>query len=423
MQTFRRYRYRLDPTNDQVKTFLQWAGCARAVRNAGLEQRQIAWKLLRQTVRYEAQCAQLPDLKRAYPWLSEPHSDVLICALRDLDRAFQSFYAGRTRHPRFRSRCRRQERFRVMDRGRRGAIQIRRTGKNVGRVRVPKLGLVRFRWSRPPVGRIMSATVSRDALGWHLTLCCEQPLDAPERISEPVIGIDRGIVAAIATSSGELHRTPTLTPGETQRLRRLRRRAGRQETLRRKAPPSKRRRSNRHKRTLERAARLEARAARIGHDFRHQVSTRIAARNGTVVLEHLSVGALTRSARGNVDRPGDRVAAKASLNRSIRANGWGEFRAMIDYKLAARGGRLLEVPAAFTSQRCAVCGLIDPCSRESRDRFRCVYCGNADHADINAAKNIRAAGLAVPARGALCEGKATKREPAPRSLSSFEGDW
>jgi len=82
------------------------------------------------------------------------------------------------------------------------------------------------------------------------------------------------------------------------------------------------------------------------------------------------------------------MSGKSRLNRSILDQGWGAFRIMLAYKLAERGGRLIQVPAVFSSQTCTACGYVDACNRRDQATFVCVACGHADHADVNAAINI-----------------------------------
>lgn len=404
------YRYRLAPTGAQAAALARWAGCARAIYNAGLEQRQIAYRDCGVSLAYNAQGSGLNDLKAALPWLAEPHSDVLQQALRDLDRAYRNFFEGRAGYPRFRRKGRRDA-FRIQNR-QRGGITVRRLNRHWGEVVIPKLGAVRFRWSRNPVGRIRHLTVTRDALGWHVSLCCEQEVREPVRSEGTSVGLDRGVTVAAALSTGELHRCPGLPPGQAERKRRLERKAGRQETARRRRPSNQRKRSGRHQRTLDALARLRAREARIRNDFLHKLTTDLAKNHGAVVIEDLRVKTMTRSAKGTVEQPGANVAQKRGLNRGILAQGWGELARILDYKLAQRGGTLVKVRAAYTSQTCARCGVVDARSRRSQAVFACVACGHADHADTNAARNILAAGQAVTGRGADSEGAAAmNRQP------------
>lgn len=403
-------RYRLYPTAEQEAALGRWAGCARAIYNAGLEQRQTAYRDFGVSLRYNQQGVGLGELKAVIPWLAEPHADVLQQALRDLDRAYRNFFEGRARFPRFKRRGR-NDSFRIQSRAS-APIRVRRLNRRWGEVVVPKLGAVRFRWSRKPVGAIRHLTINRDALGWHVSLCCERGEEAPTAHVGAPIGVDRGITATAALSTGALHSCPELPLGQAKRVRRLLRKAGRQETARRRRPNDRRQRSRCHQRTLDAAARLRAREARIRKDFLHKLSTDLAKNHGLVCIEDLRVQGMTRSARGTIEQPGVNVAQKRGLNRAILAQGWGEFARMLDYKTARNGGMLVKVPAAYTSQTCAECGVTDAASRSTQSEFRCVACGNSDNADTNAARNILAAGLAVTARGAAGgEATAVNREP------------
>ena len=122
---------------------------------------------------------------------------------------------------------------------------------------------------------------------------------------------------------------------------------------------------------------------------------------GTVGIERLQVRNMSRSAKGTVAEPGKNVAAKAGLNRSILDKGWSTFRTLLAYKLADRGGTLIEVDPAYTSQTCSGCGHVSKQSRKSQSEFECVACGHTANADTNAAINIlnRAVGYTVSARG------------------------
>jgi putative transposase len=405
------YRYRLYPTAEQATELARWAGCARAIYNAGLEQRRVAYRTCGVSLSYNQQSTGLGELKAELPWLAEPHSDVLQQALRDLDRAYRNFFEGRAGYPRFRRKGRRDA-FRIQTR-KGGEIRIRRVNRRWGEIAIPKLGPVRFRWTRKPAGAIRHLTVTRDALGWHVSLCCEPEASAPAPAHlDAAVGIDVGVATTVALSTGDLWSCPGLPPGQAERLRRLARRAGRQETARRRRPDDQRRRSARHQRTLDQLAKLRAREARIRRDFLHKLTNDLAKNHGLVAIEDLRVKDMTRSARGTIEQPGTNVAQKCGLNRAILKQGWAQLGELLAYKTVRVGGTLVKAPAAYTSQTCAKCGAIDAASRRSQVMFLCVACGHAAHADVNAARNILAAGLAVTAREALgAVSRATNREP------------
>ncbi len=108
------------------------------------------------------------------------------------------------------------------------------------------------------------------------------------------------------------------------------------------------------------------------------------------MIEDLRIKNMTGAAKGTLAKPGVSVAQKRGLNGSILAQGWGELHRQLAYKTGWYGSQLAVVPASYTSQTCSACGVLDPRSRESQARFRCVACGHAENADVNAARVILA---------------------------------
>jgi putative transposase len=264
---------------------------------------------------------------------------------------------------------------------------------------IPKVGWVRFRWSRQIPDATKSFRVNRDRAGrWHVAFAViPPPIDGPG--TGEVVGVDRGVAVSAALSTGERLSVPGLREGEAKRLRRLQRRLARAK-----------RGSNRRKRVKTGIARIKTRETDRRKDWVEQTSTRLADDFDLIRVENLKIRAMVRSARGTVAAPGRNVRAKAGLNRSIHAAGWGLLVTRLEHKAP---GRVEKIDPAYTSQICHACGHCAAENRESQAVFRCRACGHVDHADVNAAKNI-AAGRAVTARGALQPpGGATNREPQP----------
>jgi transposase len=320
-------------------------------------------------------------------------------AIRDHAQAMTGFLAGTHRRPRWRERGR-DEGFRVVAVGSR---DVRRLNRNWGEVKVAKAGWVRFRWSRAVPQDARSLRVTRDRAGrWHVAFAVIPALiDGPG--TGEIVGIDRGVTVSAALSTGELLHVPGLTVREKARLRRLARKLARAD-----------RGSNRRERVKLAVARLKAREKDRRKDWAEQKSTGIARRFDVIRVEALDIRAMTRSARGTLAEPGRNVAAKASLNREILASGWGLLVRRIEDKAP---GRVEKVPPAYTSQCCSACGHVAPESRQSHALFRCVACGYACNADVNAARNI-AAGHAVKARGGDATRRPVNREPQLTLLSA-----
>jgi transposase len=389
-------RYRLLPTPAQEAVLRDHCAHARYVWNLAVEQ-HAHWRPGRTSAPgYLEQCRQLTAARAEHPWLAAGSQTVQQQALRDFARAMTAFFdprnpAGR---PSWR-KAGRDEGFRIVGQRDR-QWEVRRVSRHVGQVRVPKVGWVRFRWSRDVPPGVKSYRVSRDRAGrWHVAFAAvPDPVPAPG--NDQVVGIDRGVTVAAALSTGELLCTPGLTAREGRRLRRLER------TL-----AKARRGSNRRQRVKGAIARLRARESDRRKDWAEKASTDIVRRFDMIRIEDLRIGAMTRSARGTREAPGRNVRAKAGLNRGILRSGWGLLVRRLEDKAP---GQVEKVSPAFTSQRCSACGQVDGKSRESQAVFRCTACGYACHADVNAARNI-AAGHAVTARGGFRAAGPVNREP------------
>ena len=368
-------RFKLDPTPAQETLFRQFSGVCRLVFNLGLEQRR-DWHrhYQRQTGKrlgFPDQCRQLTALRAAFDFIGAVYVSCQQQALRDLDQAFVNFFAGRARYPTPRKKGI-NDGFRFPGR----EVEARRLNAKWSAVRLPKIGWVKYRDTRPLRGKVLSATVSHDALGWHIAFACEVDQPVPEALSHSV-GIDRGVAVTLALSTGECMSLPASLAVLDRRHR-----AAQRVLARRKKG------SNRRRRQLARCTKLSAKRARIRRDWHHKAALGIASRFGHVVLEDLKTRSMTASAKGTVEAPGTNVRQKAGLNRSILNAGWFGFETILAYKLEEHGGHLHKVPAAHTSQTCSACGVIDKGSRESQAVFRCRHCGHEADADVNAAINI-----------------------------------
>ena len=296
--------------------------------------------------------------------------------------------------------------FRIV--GRRGQQwDVHRLSRKVGQVWVPKVGWVRFRWSRAVPSSVKSYRVMMDRAGrWHVAfVVMPEPIPAPA--NGQLIGIDRGVAVSAALSTGELLRAPTLTVPERKRIVRLKRKLARAK-----------RGSNRRKQVKIGIARLLARETDRRKDWAEKASTDIARRFDVIRVEDLKIGNMTRSARGTADAPGRNLRQKAGLNREILRSGWGLLVRRLEEKAP---GRVEKINPHYTSQRCSACRHVDAESRESQARFACTACGFTLNADVNAARNI-AAGHAVNARGGVRDAEPVNREP--QLLASLAGrEW
>ncbi|SDI34277.1 Transposase [Actinokineospora alba] len=373
---------------------LEYCAHVRFVWNLAVEQ-HAHWRPGRKSVPgLTEQCRQLTEARAVNPWLAAGSVIVQQQALKDFSQAMANFFGRTHRRPTWRRRGR-AEGFRIV------AVKpgdLRRVSRKVGEVRVPKVGWVRFRWSRAVADGVKSYRVTRDRVGrWHVAFAL-----VPDAIAGPgtgaVVGVDRGVVVSAALSTGELLNASMLRGPEKARLLRLQRRLARAQ-----------RGSNRRGKVKTAIARLKARETDRRKDWVEKTSTRLAREFDVVAVENLKISNMTRSAKGTRETPGRGVRQKAGLNRGILANGWGRLVTRLEQKAP---GRVVKVDPRFTSQRCSACGVVDREARESQAAFRCRSCGFACNADVNAALNIRlAAGHAVTARGGPPSGEPANREP------------
>ncbi|MCQ8773719.1 RNA-guided endonuclease InsQ/TnpB family protein [Streptomyces telluris] len=369
----RKYRLALDSEQSEVAE--GFGDICRAVWNTGLEQRR-AYRQRGGWMSYVQQAREMAEAKSEHPWLRAAPSHILQQTLRDLDRACR---AHGTFSVRWKSKTRWRPSFRFPDPKQ---ITVERLNRKWARVRLPKLGWVRFRWTRPLDGAVKAATLSRDGAQWHISFLVETGRKAPAvSLERGRVGVDRGVVFAAATDDGRFFDRTFISPGEAARYRRL------QQQLARTRKGSKRRKS-----CMGKMGRIMRRVRNRRRDFHARTACRIVDGNALVVLERLPVRNMTASARGTVSRPGTKVRQKAGLNRAILDKGWHGLELAIRNRARKTGAVVRKVNPAYTSQTCPVCGHVDSNSRKSQAKFVCTSCGYAEHADTVGAKNTLARG-------------------------------
>jgi IS605 OrfB family transposase len=211
----------------------------------------------------------------------------------------------------------------------------------------------------------------------------------------------------VGAEDGLHFHVPGLRPAEAQRKRRLERRLARQ-----------RKDSRRREKTKQSLGRLKAREADRRKDFVEQSTTALVRAFDVICVEDLKVRQMMASAVGTAEAAGRNVAQKRGLNRSIASQGWAMFRRRLEDKAATCGVQIVAVHPSYTSLRCAVCGHAGEENRKSQADFSCRACGHEANADINAACNILAAGLAVTARGGTPGSGSDETRTVPGTLAA-----
>ncbi|MGW5262758.1 RNA-guided endonuclease InsQ/TnpB family protein [Microbispora sp. NPDC004025] len=385
----RSFKFLLRPTSKQAASLAACLEDHRQLYNAALEHRRTAYRKAGVTVRYGDQSGELKHIRADDPagqgrWSFSSQQ----ATLRRLDKAFVAFFKrvleGRTPgFPRFKGR------------GWFDTVEWPRDGDgcrwdcqpehpSATFVRLQGIGHVRVHQHRPVQGRVKTISIKREGARWYVVLSCDEVLAESLPVTGAAVGLDMGVASLVTTSAGGALANPRHLAASAGRL------TAAQQALARKKRGSKRRRK-----AVVQVAALHAKVRRQRLDTAHKAALTLVRDYDVIVHEDLRIANMTRSASGTVERPGRNVAAKAGLNRSILDTGWGVFLRVLAHKAESAGRELIAVDPRNTSRTCARCGY---CARENRltqAKFACTACGHTAHADVNAAKNILRAGLAL----------------------------
>ena len=369
MDIKRAYRFRFYPTPEQEVILAQTFGCVRFVYNHMLRLRSEAWEQRQERMGYHDTSAALTLLKKQpeYAWLNDVSSVPLQQALRHLQTAFGNFFAKRGRYPQFK---------------RKGSHQSAEYTASAFRWDGQALKLAKMdapldvRWSRqiPQGAKVTTITVSQDAVGrYFVSLLCDDVVSTKPEVAQ-VVGIDLGLTHFAILSDGEKIPAPNAFRKHEKKLAKLQRR------LAKKKKGSK----NRTKVRLK-VAKLHAKIADIRKDFTHKLSTRLIHENQVIAVETLAVSNMKKNRK---------------LAKSIGDAGWAEFVRQLEYKAKWYGREVVKIDRWYpSSKRCSDCGYTAEKMPLNVRQWTCPDCGSSHDRDVNAARNVLAAGRAVSARG------------------------
>lgn len=377
-------KQRLYPDEQQVMVLVEHCGQARFVYNNGLAKRNALTDEDRKKgirVNFRSQCKDLAVLRKELDWLGAGSSVVQQGALRDLDRAFKNMFEGLAEHPVFKKRKKTDlGGFVVRD------VSVRRLNRRNAEVLIPKLGYVRFRlsvnWAE--VQQATSARITCRNNRWHVSFVT--PPKLKKETGRGVVGIDRGVTITAMTSDGQKFQAPKAKKQQA-RYDKL------QRVLNTKAKGS----TNR-KKILDKMADVRFKAGNQRKDWLEKTTTHLAETYEVVVLEDLKVKNMTKRVAPKQDEQGNYLpngqAAKRGLNKAILGSAWGGLKTRLTDKTT-----VVLCPPAYTSQCCSQCGHVEKDNRKKQAEFVCLACGHSENADLNAAKNIRMAGIALLEQG------------------------
>ncbi len=369
MEQKKAYKYRFYPSDEQKRILAQTFGCCRYVYNWALRQRTDAYYQHGERLYYEHTAQRLVRLKKQQDtvWLKEVSSVPLQQALRNLDRAFRNFFEGRAAYPTFKKKRHQQSATYASN-----AFTCNRQALTLAKMDAP-LSIV---WHRPlPDGcKPSSVTITKDeAERYFVSILVEEDINVLE-VTPKMVGLDLGLKSMVITSDGHTHGNPKFAARDEKKLAQAQRRHAKK----------KKGSQNRAKARLK-VARLHKKIADRRRDYQQKLSTRIIRENQVVCLESLQVKHMVKN---------------HCLAKAISDVGWSEFVRQLEYKADWYGRTVVKIDKWYpSSKRCFDCGhILDSLSLDVRS-WTCPECGVVHDRDINAAKNVLAAGLAVAACG------------------------
>lgn len=354
------YLYELKPNVSQKILLAKHAGAARFAYNWGLKLRIELYEKEKKSTNAIEQHKILNSLKSTqFPWMYEVSKCAPQEALRDLNRAFQNFFrgcknSGKVGFPKFKKKSY-QDSFRLT-----GTIKIKNK-----EIQLPRLGSIILKEETNVQGKVLSATVSRDADRWYVSLTTEKEISTPEPVKGEIVGIDVGLNHFASLSDEKKIVAPKPLNKKIKRLKRL----SKQHSRKVKG-------SNNRKKSALKLARYHRKIRNTRKDFLHKFSTELAKTKSVIIVEDLDIKKM--------------LQGPYHLNKSIHDAGWGEFKRMLEYKTKWYGSKLVVAPQYYPSSKlCSKCKFCLDKMPLSIRNWRCPYC-HADHdRDINAAKNLR----------------------------------
>lgn len=361
----RAYKLRIYPTKEQEPVLKRTIGSCRFIYNWGLNQRRESWVKEQKSITYARGCKALTELKKQpeTEWLNKVSSVTLQQSLANLETAYSNFFKKQAKYPKFK-----KKKNGGSARFTKSGFRLNSGIFKIGKIKTP----IRVVWSRELPSKPSSCTVSQNPSGqWFVSFLCETEIEEYPK-TDKRIGIDLGIETFATLSDGKKIKQPD----SIRKLRRKLARASREHS--RKKLGSR----NREKARVK-LARAHQKVVNIRKDFLHKLSTKLVHENQVIAIEDLAVADMVKN---------------RSLARCISEQGWRQFRTMLEYKAKWHGRELVVIDRFFPSSKtCSCCG--KQAMLTLKDRIWSCACGVTHDRDINAAKNILAAGMAVSACG------------------------
>jgi putative transposase len=359
------YKYRIYPNKEQKIQIAKTFGCCRFVYNQTLAYRKDTYENEKKSVS-KTDCNNYcnRELKKEYEWLKDVDKFALTNAIYNMDAAYRKFFKEHAGYPKFKSK-----------RDNHKSYTTNYTNENIvvdfekGRVKLPKLKMVKAKPPREFEGQIKSATISQMPSGKYFVsiLVEEEQVELPK--VEKSVGIDLGIKDLVITSDGEkIDNLKLIKKYENKLVRQQRKLAHKQKGSK-----------NREKQRIK-VAKIYEKIANTRNDYLHKISHKLINENQVIVSEDLSVSNMVKN---------------ANLAKSISDCGWSELTRQLQYKADWYGRTYVKIGRFVpSSQTCHVCGYKN---EETKDltvrKWTCPQCQTEHDRDINAAINIQNEGL------------------------------
>ena len=359
------YKYRLNPTKEQATFFEKSFGCTRFVYNWALNLRIEAYQKDKSKLSWMDLCRMMTQLKKdeETSWLNEVSIQSLQYSLRNMDSAFVKFFRDKKGFPKYKSKKSSKKSFQY-------AKQVYIDFES-HRIKLPKIGWVKFFKNRTFEGKIGTVTVSKNATGkYFVSVLVDDGKDLPTKApikADTAVGIDVGIKDFAVLSNGQVFGNPKYLEKAEKRLKVLQRRLAK-----------KQKDSNRRERARIALARQYEKVRNKRNNFIHQVTSRIVRENQTVIIEDLNVEGMLQN---------------HCLAKSISSASWSEFFRQLQYKCEWQGKNLIRIGRFEPSSKMCLCGYINKDLKLKDREWICPNCGRHNDRDLLAAINIKRFGL------------------------------